>query len=93
MPIYEYECERHGSITREEMLVLGTDQPPAPPCSWCGLPMRKIMSECTFNLKGRGWARDGYSNKMTPENNPANKDNPAAVAADHADRAEFLQKL
>lgn len=91
MPIYEYECKRHG--LRKEVLVIGSEGAERPPCDWCGLPMKKIMSECTFHLKGCGWAKDGYRNVLTPENNPVNEGRPDLVAADNADRAEHTREL
>jgi putative FmdB family regulatory protein len=87
MPIYEYQCTVCEKI--EEKLVLSVVKEDITP--FCehengkSYPMVKVMSAPHFRLKGRGWARDGYSDKVTPENNPENKGRPDLIAADHAD--------
>jgi predicted nucleic acid-binding Zn ribbon protein len=32
-------------------------------CPKCGRKARKILSNCTFSLKGGGWYADGYAAK------------------------------
>jgi len=94
MPIYEYHCP--DCENRREVLHMSHDalqiEKEIPYCDLCQVRYIRAMSMCTFNLRGRGWARDGYSNKLTPQNNPANKGNPAAVASDMADIAEHRAK-
>ncbi len=56
MPLYEYECDKcHEKF---EQLVLIDENPP--PCPKCGGETQKIVSQSTFQLKGGGWAKDGY---------------------------------
>jgi len=59
MPIYEYTCEacEHTFDHLQRM-----DDPP-PPCPECkGEKVKRNMSKGTsFQLKGGGWAEDGYS--------------------------------
>jgi predicted nucleic acid-binding Zn ribbon protein len=63
-------------------------------CDQCGTTaLNKIPSTSSFRLRGCGWAHDGYRNKMTPQNNPANKKNPEGLADDLADIAEHRAKL
>ena len=58
MPIYEFKCP-HGKIT-EEFVKTGTKEIKCPKCYQ---KAKKIMSLCTFELKGGGWYADGYSSK------------------------------
>jgi putative FmdB family regulatory protein len=56
MPVYEFEC-KNGHIT-EELVPMGTE---STMCATCKKKARKIISTCTFELKGGGWYADGYS--------------------------------
>ena len=56
MPLYEFECP-NGTIT-ERLVKVGTKKIECPKCH---KRARKIISSCTFILKGSGWAVDGYS--------------------------------
>lgn len=56
MPYYEFECASCGNLT-EELVKMGTEEVS---CPQCGKEARKIMSCCTFSLKGGGWYADGY---------------------------------
>lgn len=58
MPFYEFECEC-GQVT-EELVKMGTEEIA---CPKCGKSAHKIMSRCSFSLKGGGWYADGYSSK------------------------------
>ena len=56
MPVYEFECS-HGHIT-ESLVPIGTQHVR---CARCNKKAKKIMSACSFELKGGGWYADGYS--------------------------------
>jgi len=56
MPVYEFEC-KCGRIF-EELVPMGTD---VHKCPACAKKAKKIMSYCSFELKGGGWYADGYS--------------------------------
>ncbi len=56
MPVYEFQCP-NGKIT-EKMVKMGTREIS---CPHCGKKARKIISSCTFTLKGGGWYADGYA--------------------------------
>ena len=56
MPIYEFECPE-GTVT-EKVTRMNTDKIE---CPKCGRKAKKIISSCTFKLKGGGWYADGYS--------------------------------
>lgn len=70
MPTYVYECP--SCQTRMEIVQKFDD--PAPTCEKCeshssdcpdgcsnGPDMERVIVPSTFVLKGRGWAKDGYS--------------------------------
>lgn len=56
MPVYEFEC-KCGELL-EEFVKMGTQ---SIACPKCGNNAKKIMSRCSFDLKGGGWYADGYS--------------------------------
>jgi putative FmdB family regulatory protein len=58
MPVYEFEC-KCGNVT-EDIVAMGTEKIT---CPKCGQPAEKIISPCTFELKGGGWYADGYAAK------------------------------
>lgn len=58
MPFYEFECSC-GEVT-EELAKMGTEEIT---CPKCGQTAHKIMSRCSFSLKGGGWYADGYASK------------------------------
>ena len=58
MPVYEFKCPE-GTIT-EKFVKMGTKQIECPKCR---KKAKKILSPCTFSLKGGGWFSDGYASK------------------------------
>jgi putative FmdB family regulatory protein len=70
MPIYEYKCSECGHIT--EAWQKFSDQP-LNTCELCGGPVRKIISQNTFHLKGSGWYVTDYTSKSSG-NKPAKTD-------------------
>ncbi len=61
MPMYEYKCPKCGH--QEEKLQSFND--PAPNCEKnCDekkpVKMKRLISRTSFQLKGGGWAKDGY---------------------------------
>lgn len=58
MPVYEFECP-NGRIT-EKLVSVNTK---SIVCPHCHKKAKKIMSRCSFELKGSGWYADGYSSK------------------------------
>jgi len=56
MPVYEFECT-NGHVS-EKLVPMGTKYSQ---CSKCKKKARKILSSCSFELKGGGWYADGYS--------------------------------
>ena len=60
MPIYEYGCCKCGKIT--EIMQKFSDQP-LKRCPSCGGKVSKIISNCSFQLKGSGWYVTDYKKK------------------------------
>ena len=60
MPVYEFECQC-GEIT-EEFVKMGTQ---TIACPKCREKAQKIISRCTFELKGGGWYADGYKSQKS----------------------------
>ena len=56
MPVYEFKCPE-GTVT-ERLVRMDTEEIECPKCHQ---KATKIMSQCTFKLKGGGWYADGYS--------------------------------
>lgn len=63
MPVYEYECQSCHEITE---IWQGISDAPLPSCPTCSNPVKKIISQSTFALKGKGWYADGYSSSSAP---------------------------
>lgn len=59
MPVYEFQCPEDGTII-EKFVKLGTE---TVECPKCRSTAKKIISQCTFSLKGGGWFADGYAAK------------------------------
>jgi len=60
MPVYEFECP-NGTIT-EKLVRMDTK---TITCPKCHRKAKKIMSQCSFELKGDGWYTDGYSSRKS----------------------------
>ena len=58
MPVYEFECECGHIFENLVRVDTRNDE-----CPVCHKSAKKIMSPCTFELKGGGWYADGYASK------------------------------
>ena len=56
MPLVDFECTKCG--VEKESLVKNTTEVLV--CE-CGSPMFKRVGKSNFELKGKGWFKDGYS--------------------------------
>ncbi len=61
MPIYEYKCPACGCQFDELKKVDQRDEPATCPQETCAHEAVKQVSRSSFELKGGGWAKDGYS--------------------------------
>ena len=76
MPIYEYGCPKCGKTT--EIMQKFSDQPLSR-CPSCGGKVCKIISNCSFQLKGSGWYVTDYKKKdagRVKETEPKKSDTP-----------------
>jgi putative FmdB family regulatory protein len=64
MPIYEYVCEKCGSLL--EVMQRVSDKP-LKRCQKCGGKLEKIISRTSFQLKGSGWYLTDYARKPSSE--------------------------
>ena len=60
MPIYEYECLECGK--KFETMQKITEEP-LTSCPSCSGKVRKLVSNCSFQLKGTGWYLTDYARK------------------------------
>jgi putative FmdB family regulatory protein len=60
MPVYEYECKKCHQVT--EALQKFSDAP-LTECPKCAGPLRKLISQSAFHLKGSGWYVTDYARK------------------------------
>ena len=57
MPIYEYECSKCGKVF--EVFQRITEEPLAK-CKFCEGQVNRLISQCSFQLKGTGWYVTDY---------------------------------
>jgi putative FmdB family regulatory protein len=60
LPIYEYQCTK---CQDEFDVIQGFSDKPLKKCKKCGGKLRKLISECSFHLKGTGWYVTDYGKK------------------------------
>jgi putative FmdB family regulatory protein len=60
LPIYEYQCTECGKIF--EIFQSFKDEP-LKKCSHCSGKVTKLISNCSFQLKGTGWYLTDYARK------------------------------
>ncbi|MEW6594188.1 MAG: FmdB family zinc ribbon protein [Thermodesulfobacteriota bacterium] len=59
MPIYEYECQSCQEVVEKWQSLA---EQPLTTCPSCAGPLKKLISQSSFQLKGGGWYADGYGN-------------------------------
>lgn len=57
MPIYEYQCESCGKYFE---IFQKISDPPLTECKFCKGRLNKLISNCSFHLKGNGWYVTDY---------------------------------
>ena len=75
MPIYEYQCVDCGK--KFETMQKITEEPLSS-CPYCSGTVKKLVSNCSFQLKGSGWyltdyARKSDTDKATQKGNKVKK--------------------
>ena len=70
MPIYEYECLENGH--QFEALQKITDKP-LKSCKICNSPVRRLISNTSFILKGGGWYAENYNKSAAGNQNSSSK--------------------
>lgn len=61
MPLYEYSCTKcHKNLEVMQKLA----EAPLKKCPSCGGKLVKNLSATSFQLKGGGWYKDGYSSAV-----------------------------
>jgi len=60
LPIYEYECTECG---RHFEIMQKITEKPINSCPFCSGKVRKLVSNCSFQLKGSGWYLTDYARK------------------------------
>lgn len=86
MPIYEYACD---DCQKNFEVFVGVRDGAVQECKYCaGKNIRKLISNCSFQLKGSGWYVTDYARKDAASSNGTNgkktsaDDQPAAATAD-----------
>lgn len=59
MPIYEYECPKHGVYEHSQRITEDSLKTCVKP--ECNEPVRKLISQSSFALKGTGWYLTDYA--------------------------------
>jgi len=61
MPIYEYVCD---DCQKNFEVFVGVHDAALQECKYCeGKNIRKLISNCSFQLKGSGWYKTDYAGK------------------------------
>jgi putative FmdB family regulatory protein len=85
MPIYEYECADCGKSFE---IFQKISEEPLEECKACGGRLHRLISRCSFQLKGTGWYVTDYKSPVS-----AAKGNGAKHEGDHhAEKAEKTEK-
>ncbi|MFC1654538.1 FmdB family zinc ribbon protein [Myxococcota bacterium] len=71
MPIYEYYCAECGDQFEH---LQGFSDKPLRKCKKCGGRLKKLVSECSFHLKGSGWYVTDYGGKKPSGNGKLKKE-------------------
>jgi len=60
MPIYEYQCAACGQVVEKWQKF---SEAPLTVCPQCGGSLEKLISACSFHLKGGGWYVSDYGGR------------------------------
>lgn len=86
MPIYEYQCAACGQVMEKWQKF---SEAPLAVCPQCGGSLEKIISACSFHLKGGGWYVSDYGGKNPSNGTPeTSKETTEAGPAKESGKAE-----
>ena len=87
MPIYEYQCAACGRVMEKWQKI---SEEPLTTCPSCGGELSKLISNCSFQLKGSGWYVTDYSGKMQSANmaGTSSESGPGTETKEKADTAK-----
>jgi len=60
VPIYEYQCSDCGKCFERMQKIT---EEPLSSCPFCSGTVKKLVSNCSFQLKGTGWYVTDYAKK------------------------------
>ena len=60
MPLHAYQCTKCDNEFEE---IQKFSDPPLEKCEECGGKLERLMGSSSFQLKGDGWYRDGYTSR------------------------------
>ncbi|HWH76339.1 MAG TPA: zinc ribbon domain-containing protein [Candidatus Binatus sp.] len=83
MPIYEYQCQKCGTIEVTQRI---TEKPLAK-CPTCKSKVKKLISNTSFQLKGTGWYITDYARKGQT-NGESKSDNSSKSASSSESKSE-----
>ena len=89
MPIYEYQCQKCGTI--EEALQKFSDKP-LTKCRHCTGKLHKLVSRSSFHLKGTGWYVTDYKNQSKETAADSEKKNTNVESAKSEKAADSAKK-
>jgi putative FmdB family regulatory protein len=72
MPIYEYECTSCGKAFEVFQKII---EEPLTKCASCGGSVNRLISQCSFQLKGTGWYVTDYKRGEASSSGNGGKDN------------------
>ncbi len=90
MPIYEYQCAACGQVVEKWQNI---SEAPLSECPACGGSLSKIISSCSFHLKGSGWYVTDYggSRQAKGTDTPKAGESKAAPASDKTPAASKIK--
>jgi len=86
VPIYEYECQACGKTF--EMFLGFSDKQPTKCINCKSSKIRKLISNCSFQLKGTGWYVTDYARKDKDNGGKAHKKEEGSTSSETAKASE-----
>ena len=71
MPLYTYQC--YECMNVQEVMRSVKDRDKSVACDRCMVASERIVDLSGFQLKGGGWAKDGYGKKPKSKSKPKPK--------------------